>query len=99
MGDYISSDITNESSLSQNENKMNNISLIRSGRESSKIHMEDSLMSAEKEFLSVSEFCDCFGFNRCTAYRLIREKKIFALKIGGKYFIPMSKLYDLEYKG
>lgn len=56
-------------------------------------------MSAEKEFLSVSEFCDCFGFNRCTAYRLIREKKIFALKIGGKYFIPMSKLYDLEYKG
>lgn len=52
-----------------------------------------------KEFLSVKEFCEYFGFERHAVYRYIIDKKIFAIKIGTKYFIPISKLYDLEYKG
>lgn len=56
-------------------------------------------MYDEKEFLSVKEFCEYFGFDKHSVYRYIRDKKIFAVKIGKKFFIPMSKIYDLEYKG
>lgn len=56
-------------------------------------------MPENKEFLTVKEFCKYFDFEKHAIYRYIRDKKIFAIKIGTKYFIPISKLYDLEYKG
>lgn len=54
-------------------------------------------MYDRKEFLSVKEFCEYFGFEKHAVYRYIRDKKIFAVKIGKRFFIPMSKIYDLEY--
>lgn len=41
-------------------------------------------MLEEKEFLTVKDFCECFGFEKHAVYRYIKDKKIFALKIGKK---------------
>lgn len=52
-------------------------------------------MYEEKEFLSVLETCAYLGICKKTVYKLIREKKLYALKTGKKYLIPKSKIFDL----
>lgn len=52
-------------------------------------------MFEEKEFLTVPETCDYLGICNKTVYKLIREKKLLAIKVGKKYLVPKSKIFDL----
>jgi excisionase family DNA binding protein len=49
------------------------------------------LPTAERQVFTIDDFCDTFGPGRSTIYRLIRERKIRAVKAGGRTLIPASE--------
>lgn len=44
----------------------------------------------EESYMTVQEFCDRLQISTSTAYRMIREQQIPAIKLGRRYKIPRS---------
>jgi excisionase family DNA binding protein len=49
-------------------------------------------LANQKEYLSVSDMADEFGIHEMTFYRMIRDKKIPAFKIGSQWRVKRSDL-------
>ncbi len=47
-----------------------------------------------KDVLSVDEVCKALSMGKNTLYRLLKQGKIKAIKVGRKYFIPKICLID-----
>jgi excisionase family DNA binding protein len=54
-----------------------------------KIHQN---LANQKEYLSVSDMADEFGIHEMTFYRMIRDKKIPAFKIGSQWRVKRTDL-------
>lgn len=48
-----------------------------------------------KEFSTVDELCNLLLISKKTVYRMISQKKVKSLKIGGTYLIETSSLNSL----
>ncbi len=51
-------------------------------------------MIKEKELLTVKETAELLGVCDRTIYKLIKEKKLFALEVGKRLLVPKNKIYD-----
>jgi excisionase family DNA binding protein len=49
-------------------------------------------LANQKEYLSVSDMAEEFGIHEMTFYRMIRDKKIPAFKIGSQWRVRRSDL-------
>jgi len=63
-------------------------------------HFDDGSFRTENESdilltLSVNSFCRCVGIKKTTAYKLIREKKVDACKIGSRTLITVESIRAL----
>lgn len=54
----------------------------------------ENLANQQKEYLSVSEMAAEFGIHEMTFYRMIRDKKIPAFKIGSQWRVRRTDLED-----
>ena len=53
-------------------------------------------MSEEKpRAVSIVEAAHIFGLSRASLYRLIAQKKLKTLKIGGRRFVPVAAIDEL----
>ena len=52
-------------------------------------------MEGEKKVLTVEELAKELRISRNLAYRQVREGKIYAIKFGDRYLIPMKTLEQL----
>ena len=59
-----------------------------------KFFYEDKAMIKEKELLTVKETAELLGVCDRTIYKLIKEKKLFALEVGKRLLVPKNKIYD-----
>lgn len=55
-------------------------------------------MQDKQEYVSVSEFAKKFSVSRQFVWKLIKENKLKAIKIGSIYKIPNSELERIENK-
>ena len=53
---------------------------------------ENLANQSQKEYLSVSDMADEFGIHEMTFYRMIRDKKIPAFKIGSQWRVRRTDL-------
>jgi excisionase family DNA binding protein len=52
-------------------------------------------MEREKRVLTVKELADELGISVNLAYRQVREKKIYSIKLGDRYLIPIKAFESL----
>jgi len=50
----------------------------------------------DESYMTVNEFCERLQISTSTAYRMIREKQIPAIKFGRRYKIPWSVFKSLN---
>ena len=53
-------------------------------------------MGIEESYMTVNEFCDRLQISTSTAYRMIKEAQIPAIKFGRRYKIPRSVFKSLN---
>jgi len=53
-------------------------------------------MDMEESYMTVNEFCERLQISTSTAYRMIKEKQIPAIKFGRRYKIPRSMFKKLN---
>lgn len=52
-------------------------------------------MAIEKKVLTVEELAKELGISKGLAYRQVRERKIYSIKCGDRYLIPVKSLEKL----
>lgn len=52
-------------------------------------------MDADKKVMSVTELSKALGISVNLAYRQVRAKKIYSVKLGDRYLIPVKALERL----
>jgi excisionase family DNA binding protein len=55
-------------------------------------------MPDQKRFLTIKEFCEIARISRTTLYRLIKDKTIPSIKIGGRVLIANQVVNDFAKK-
>lgn len=54
--------------------------------------IRENLANQQKDYLSVSDMAEEFGIHEMTFYRMIRDKKIPAFKIGSQWRVRRTDL-------
>ena len=58
------------------------------------LHSQRGASMKEKRMIQTKEFCEMYGISRGAAYELFnnRRHKFPALKVGGRYYVDVSKV-------
>ena len=73
---------------------LNRPNLIYIGKIDYSVLEEKEPESIEKEIMTVREFAKHTGLSECCVRKLLREEKVFYMKIGSRYYINAPRTID-----